>query len=90
MSTLSASCAAGLWKFRAIPSYHTRAAKTCWLLVGIAAVCLFAGGPIWTLRVALAAIVLTNIEGILITRVLPRAQSNVTSLYHVMRRPRAG
>ena len=74
-----------------MPSYHTRAAKTCWLLIGIAVFSVFAEGPVWPLRVAMAAAILTNVEGILITLVLPRWEADVTSIYHALRdtrRPR--
>jgi len=79
---------AGLVRWRRIPSYHTRAAKTCWLLVGVAAVAVFAGGPAWPLRVAMIAGVLTNVEGVLITLVLPRWETDVPSVLHALRRAR--
>ena len=46
---------AASWKYRRWPSYHTRAAKTCWFLIAVAAVCLFAGWAVWPLRVAAIA-----------------------------------
>jgi CDP-diacylglycerol--glycerol-3-phosphate 3-phosphatidyltransferase len=85
VASYGAASLAGLVKFRSVPSYHTRAAKTCWLLVGIGAFSLFAEGPVWPLRVAMAAVIVTNAEGILITLVLPRWETNVTSIYHALR-----
>ncbi|MDH3592214.1 MAG: CDP-alcohol phosphatidyltransferase family protein [Planctomycetota bacterium] len=81
----AASCGAGLAKFGRIPSYHTRAAKTCWLLIGLATISVFAEGPVWPLRVAAIAGLLTNLEGLWITRVLPEWRANVRSIYHVLR-----
>lgn len=75
----------GWFKFGRLPSYHTRAAKTCWLLIGIASILLFAGWPLWPLRIALAAVTVTNVEAIAITCVLPTWRANVTSLYHAWR-----
>lgn len=74
-----------LIKFRHMPSYHTRAAKTCWLLISLAAIAVFADLWAWFPRIALIAIMLTNIEAILITLVLPRRATNVKSLYHAIR-----
>jgi len=73
---------AGWWKFGRLPSYHTRAAKSCWLLVMIATLAMFAGWSVLPLRIACAAVVWTNIEAIAITCVLPRWKVNVPSLYH--------
>lgn len=83
------SLASGFLKFRRMPSYHTRAAKTCWLLVGVAAIVLFAGGPTWPVRIALIAVTLTNVEAIAITAVLGRQRDDLPSLYHAWRSRRA-
>lgn len=83
------STGAGLWKFGRIPSYHTRAAKTSWLLVLIAAVCVLGGWAVWPFRVAMAAVTLTNAETTLMSFLLDEWKSDVTSLYHVLRDRRA-
>lgn len=80
----------GFVKFGRMPTYHTRGAKTCWLLVGVAAILLFAGGPSWPVRIALIAVTLTNLEAIAITAVLRRPRSDVPSLYHAWRIRRVG
>lgn len=77
--------AAGLWKFGRWPSYHTRGAKTSWLLVLIATVSLLTDWSIWPLRIAAWGVTLTNVEATLITIVLPRWQADVPSLYHALR-----
>lgn len=76
------SLAAGFVKFGRLPTYHTRAAKTCWLLVGLAAIALFADGPAWPVRVALIAVTLANLEAIAITAVLERPRDDIPSVYH--------
>jgi CDP-diacylglycerol--glycerol-3-phosphate 3-phosphatidyltransferase len=76
---------AGLLKYGRMPSYHTRAAKTSWLLVGIAMVVVFANGPVWPFRLAMFVAVLTNIEATIMTTMLPRWHTNVPSLWHARR-----
>ncbi len=75
----------GFAKFGRMPSYHTRAAKTCWLLTSIAAISVFAGWSVWPLRVAAIGVALTNLEATAITCVLPAWQADVTSIYHAWR-----
>jgi len=79
------STAAGLWKYRRWPSYHTRAAKTSWFLTAIAVIALFTGWSMWPLRVAAVAVTLTNIEALMITIVSPNWRADVTSVYHAWR-----
>jgi cardiolipin synthase len=73
---------AGLLKFRRLPSYHTWAAKTSWHLLNVAVICLFAEWAVWPFHVAMAAVILTNLEATAITLSLPRWQADVRSLYH--------
>lgn len=75
----------GLRKFKSIPTYHTFGAKKCWGLITIGVVCIFGGWATWPFRVAMIAVALTNLEAILITRVLKQPRVDVTSLYHVLR-----
>lgn len=79
------STAAGFWKYDRWPSYHTRAAKTSWLLIIAGATGLFMDWSLWPLRIALAAVTITNIESILITIISPTWRANVTSIYHAWR-----
>ena len=67
-----------------LPAYHTRAAKTCWLLIGVGTVFLFSGGSVWPTRVALAAVILTNLEAAAISCLLPRWRTDVTSVFHAL------
>jgi cardiolipin synthase len=79
---------AGFWKFGRWPSYHTRAAKTSWFLIAVGAVCLFDGWAVWPLRVASAAITLTNVEALLITILSADWRADVESVFHVLRERR--
>ncbi len=79
------STLAGFWKYRRWPSYHTRAAKTSWLLTAVAVIALFVDWATWPLRVASVAITLTNLEAIGITVLLPSWRADVTSIYHAWR-----
>lgn len=65
------------WKFGVLPSYHTRAAKTCWFLILLSVTVLLVSGTVWPLRVTLLCVILTNIEAILITRKLTRPRSDI-------------
>jgi CDP-diacylglycerol--glycerol-3-phosphate 3-phosphatidyltransferase len=80
-----ASTAAGFWKYRRWPSYHTRAAKTSWLLTAVAVIALFSDWSTLPLRIAAVAVTLTNFEALAITRISPRWQADVTSFYHAWR-----
>ncbi len=75
----AASCCAALWKFRRLPNYHTRTAKTAWLLMVVAAVALFLDWSVWPLRVAMLGVALANAEALLITAILPRWRADVIS-----------
>ena len=79
------STVAGFWKYKRWPSYHTRAAKTSWLLTGLAVIALFVEWALWPLRVAAVAVTLTNIEAIFITIISPVWRADVTSVYHAWR-----
>lgn len=72
-------------KFRRFASYHTRAAKTCWLLVSIAIVFIFADWSPWALRIASIGVILANLEETAITFVLKRPHVDVSSLYHALK-----
>jgi len=80
-----ASVLAGMVRFRRPPSYHTRLAKTCWLLIGIGAVTALWDAAMWPLSVALVMVAVTNLEAIGITCVLDRRRSDVPSIFHAMK-----
>lgn len=76
---------AGFIKFGQLPSYHTRAAKTSWLLVSLAALALFAFERVWPLRVAAGLVVFTNLEATAMTFVLSEWKADIPSLWHAWR-----
>jgi cardiolipin synthase (CMP-forming) len=79
------SIGATLVKFGGLPSYHTRAAKTCWFLVSVAAIALFAGWSTGPIRFAAAAVTVANLEAVAITLVLRVPRVDLPSLYHAWR-----
>lgn len=76
------SCLVGWFKFSRIPTYHTRAAKTGWLLVGLVVLAVFARNWHWPIRALGIWVFLVNVEAILISLVLPESLVDVPSLYH--------
>ena len=82
MFSYALSVTAALIKFSVFPSYHTRAAKTCWFLASVASVALFAGWPAWPIRIAAIAVTATNLEAVAITLVLKAPQVDLPSIYH--------
>ena len=83
------STAAGFWKYKRWPSYHTRAAKTSWFFTAVAVIALFSDWAIWPLRVAAVAVTITNFEALLITIISPTWRVDVTSIYHAWRDSKA-
>lgn len=70
---------AGFAKFGRLPSYHTRMAVISAYVVGLATVVMFAHGPIWPLYMAAVCMVITVVEEIYITAILPRPAVNIKS-----------
>ncbi|MHC4877954.1 MAG: CDP-alcohol phosphatidyltransferase family protein [Planctomycetota bacterium] len=85
LGTYTVSSLYGLWKFHVIPTYHTYGAKKSWGLITVGVVCIFGGWATWPFRVALIVVTLTNLEAILITRVLKAPHVDVLSLFHAVK-----
>lgn len=83
------STAAGFWKYKRWPSYHTRAAKISWFLTAVAVIAIFNDLSLWPLRVAAVAVIITNFEALLITYISPAWCADVTSIYHAWRDSKA-
>jgi CDP-diacylglycerol--glycerol-3-phosphate 3-phosphatidyltransferase len=75
----------GFVKYRRLTSYHTWGAKLSAVLMGCGTILLFAGGPAGLFHFATVVLVLTQIEEIFITIVLPEWRANVPSLVHALR-----
>jgi CDP-diacylglycerol--glycerol-3-phosphate 3-phosphatidyltransferase len=86
IASYAITVAAALARFRRLPAYHTRAAKTCWFLVAVGAITLLLDGPVWPARIAIVGVIITNIEATAITLVLKQWQPDVPSIWHAVRR----
>ena len=75
--------AAGLIKFRRLPSYHTWAAKIQALLMSSTIFIIFGLGITWPFRYAVILQVLVSIEEIIITLFLKEQMCNIPSLWHL-------
>lgn len=73
----------GLWKFGRLPTYHTRLAKTSWFLLVLAVGALLLDWSIWWLRIALLAVIVTNLEEFGITLRLKEWKTNIPSIFHI-------
>jgi CDP-diacylglycerol--glycerol-3-phosphate 3-phosphatidyltransferase len=80
----------GFVKYQRLTSYHTWGAKLSAVLMGFATLLLFAGGPAFPFHFSAVVLVLTQIEEISITVVLPEWRANVPSLVHALRFAREG
>ena len=75
--------AAGLIKFRRLPSYHTWAAKIQAVFMSSAIFILFGLEITWPFRYAVLLQVLVSIEEIIITLFLKEQVCNIPSLWHL-------
>jgi CDP-diacylglycerol--glycerol-3-phosphate 3-phosphatidyltransferase len=75
----------GFVKYQRLTSYHTWGAKLSAVLMGCATLLLFAGGPAFPFHFSTVVLVITQIEEISITAVLPSWRANVPSLVHALR-----
>ena len=76
-------------KFGRPPSYHTWSAKIAWWLVAIGALLIFWDGSLWTIRIALFGVVLSNVEAMLITLALTEWRADVRSVFLVVSKHRS-
>ena len=76
---------AGLIKYRRLPSYHTQMAKFSWFLITVAVIVLFSNGSYWPMQIAMATVILTNLEATVITAILPEWRTGVLSIFHALR-----
>jgi phosphatidylglycerophosphate synthase len=76
--------AVGFVKYRRLTSYHTWGAKLVFVVVSITVVAIFAGGPGWLLRFAVPLIVVSQIDELAITLMLPEWHANVPSSWHAL------
>jgi CDP-diacylglycerol--glycerol-3-phosphate 3-phosphatidyltransferase len=78
-------------RYRASPSYHMWSGRIWALLVGIYLfLALLGQAPAFLIPLAFAAYAINAIEGIIATLLLPSPMADIPTLWHVMRRRRAG
>lgn len=77
---------AGFSKFGRFTSYHTWAVKLAALSMGLTLYVLFLGGPALPFRVAAVICILAAAEEIALTWLLSEPESNVSSVWHVLKR----
>ena len=73
------SCLFCWWKFSKLPAYHSYLAKISQFMVAVASISLLLDFSIWPLRRAAVLVLLTNMEGILITAKLVTWKEDVVS-----------
>ena len=79
---------AGFFKFRRFTSYHTWAVKAAAVAMSVTLYLLFLGGPPWPFRIAAIICMLAAVEEIIITLLLPEPESNLRSVWDVLKRKR--
>jgi CDP-diacylglycerol--glycerol-3-phosphate 3-phosphatidyltransferase len=77
LASLALPLAAGLAKFRCVPSYHTWLAKGTAIVLAGALLSIYLRGPIWPLHLATLLAVLCALEEVAITALLPSPHTDV-------------
>ncbi|HEY8034219.1 MAG TPA: CDP-alcohol phosphatidyltransferase family protein [Methylobacter sp.] len=77
---------AGMLKFGRFTSYHTWGVKIAAAAMGLTLYVLFLDGPSWPFRIASIICMLAAIEEIMITLLLPEPESNLRSVWDVLKR----
>ncbi len=84
LASYSVTTGYGLLKYGRVPSYHTRLAKISNWIVLAAAVALVLDWTLWPLRIAATATTITNIEATVITYILPKWKTDVSTVLDVL------
>lgn len=82
------SVATSFFRFGCWPSYHSRMAKTSWLLLTGGTIAFLAEWSVWPLRLALLSVILTNSEHLAVTIISRQARTDIGSLRAVLRAER--
>ena len=77
---------AGFSKFGRFTSYHTWGVKIAAASMGLTLYVLFLGGPVWPFRLAAVICILAALEEIALTLLLSEPESNVRSVWDVLKR----
>ncbi|MCX7068464.1 MAG: CDP-alcohol phosphatidyltransferase family protein [Methylococcales bacterium] len=76
----------GFSKFGCFTSYHTWGVKIAAASMGVSLYVLFFGGPVWPFRLAAIICILAAFEEIALTFLLSESESNVRSIWKVLKR----
>lgn len=76
---------AGLIKFGHFTSYHTWGVKIAAAAMASTLYILFFGGPVWPFRIAAVLCILAAFEEITITLLLPEPETNVRSVWNILK-----
>ncbi len=79
LASLVLPLVAGVAKFRRVPSYHTWLAKGTAAVLAGAMLSIYLDGPLWPFRLATVLAVLSAIEEVVITALLPEWRADVRS-----------
>lgn len=85
IGSLLLSAGVGFAKFGCFTSYHTWAVKLAAACMGTSLYILFFGGPDWPFRLAAMMCLLAGLEEIVITLILSKPESNVRSIWFVIK-----
>lgn len=77
---------AGFGKFGRFTSYHTWGVKIAAASMGLSLYVMFLGGPAWPFQIAAVICIFAAIEEIALTLLLPEPESNVRSVWDVLKR----
>jgi CDP-diacylglycerol--glycerol-3-phosphate 3-phosphatidyltransferase len=83
-----APIAIGCLKYGRFTNHHTWAGKLSACTLAVSAAILVAGGSPWPFRMAVAVVVVADVEEIAITALLPHWQASVPTVWHAMRERR--
>lgn len=84
-AAIAVPAALGFIKYGTVTGCRARAALLASYVLGVAAVVLFAGGPMWPLQLATAALVLAALEETAMIAVLPHPLADVSTLRAALR-----
>ncbi|HZS62252.1 MAG TPA: CDP-alcohol phosphatidyltransferase family protein [Gemmatimonadaceae bacterium] len=76
----------GAIKYRRLTSYHTIGARLAGVLLSVAAFLVLLTGVQWPFYVATTVLLVSAIEEMAITRILPAWESNIPSVWHALQR----
>lgn len=85
IGSLLLSAITGFAKFGQVTSYHTWAVKLAAASMGLSLYILFLGGPGWPFRAAAVLCLLAGLEEIVITLLLNKPETNVRSIWFVIK-----